>query len=170
MKYFLISKDEIFNRAPDIINWYEDERLINEKNLNLLENRKILKIRNEENIIWTDIISNPNFFVSEKVKEVINKYDNKIKFKQIILLDIIGAKAEVYYLPILKFIKCLSEESEIFGNKIKKCVIKKEIIKDEKIFRIGDVNKRYIVARLDLVESILRRGARGLHLERVEVI
>lgn len=75
------------------------------------KNISLLKIRNEENIVWTDIISNPNFFVSEKVKEVINKYDNKIKFKQVILLDIIGAKAELYYLPILKFIKCLSEES-----------------------------------------------------------
>ena len=170
MNYFLISKDEIYEKAPNIINWYEDERLINERNLNLLENRKILKIRNEEKIVWTDIISNPNFFVSEKVKGVINKYDNKIKFKQVILLDVLGAEAEVYYLPLLKFINCLSEESEIVGNTIKRCVIKKDIIKEEKIFRIGDVNKRYIVVRLDLAESILRRGARGLHLERVEVI
>lgn len=170
MNYFLISKDEIYEKAPNIINWYEDERLINERNLNLLENRKILKIRNEEKIVWTDIISNPNFFVSEKVKGVINKYDNKIKFKQVILLDIIGAEAEVYYLPILKFINCLSEESEIIGNTIKRCVIKKEIIKDEKIFRIGDVNKRYIVVRLDLAESMLRRETRGIKLEKIEVI
>ena len=170
MKYFLISKDEIFNKAPYILNWYEDERLINEKNLNLLKNRKVLKIRNEENIVWTDVISNPNFFVSEKVKGVINKYDNKIKFKQVILLDVIGAKAEVYYLPILKFINCLSEGSEVIGNTIKKCVIKKEMIKNEKIFRIGDVNKRYIVVRLDLVESILRRGARGIKLEKIDVV
>ena len=170
MNYFLISKDEIYEKAPNIINWYEDERLINERNLNLLENRKILKIRNEEKIVWTDIISNPNFFVSEKVKGVINKYDNKIKFKQVILLDVIGAEAEVYYLPILKFINCLSEESEIIGNIIKRCVIKKDMIKDEKIFRIGDVNKRYIVVRLDLVESILRRETRGIKLEKIEVI
>lgn len=170
MNYFLISKDEIYKKAPDIINWYEDERLINERNLNLLKNRKILKIRNEEKRVWTDIISNPNFFVSEKVKGVINKYDNKIKFKQVILLDVVGAEAEVYYLPILKFINCLSEESEIIGNTIKRCVIKKEIIKDEKIFRIGDVNKRYIVVRLDLAESILRRETRGIKLEKIEVI
>ena len=120
MNYFLISKDETYEKSPDIINWYEDERLINERNLNLLENRKILKIRNEERRVWTDVISNPNFFVSEKVKGVINKYDNKIKFKQVILLDVIGAEAEVYYLPILKFINCLSEESEIIGNIIKR--------------------------------------------------
>ena len=170
MNYFLIGKDEIYQKAPNILNWYEDERLINEKNLNLLENRKVLKIRNEEKIVWTDIISNPNFFVSEKVKRVINKYDNKIKFKQVILLDVIRSEAEVYYLPILKFINCLSEESEIVRNTIKRCVIKKDLIKDEKIFRIGDVNKRYIVARLDLVESILRRGSRGIKLEKIEVI
>mgnify|MGYP001852611942 CR=1 FL=1 len=170
MNYFLISKDEIYEKAPNIINWYEDERLINERNLNLLENRKILKIRNEEKIVWTDIISNPNFFVSEKVKGVINKYDNKIKFKQVILLDVLGAEAEVYYLPLLKFINCLSEESEIVGNTIKRCVIKKDIIKEEKIFRIGDVNKRYIVVRLDLAESILRRKTRGIKLEKIEVI
>ena len=40
MNYFLISKDEIYEKAPNIINWYEDERLINERNLNLLENTK----------------------------------------------------------------------------------------------------------------------------------
>ena len=170
MNYFLISKDETYEKSPDIINWYEDERLINERNLNLLENRKILKIRNEEKIVWTDIISNPNFFVSEKVKGVINKYDNKIKFKQVIMLDVLGAEAEVYYLPLLKFINCLSEESEIVGNTIKRCVIKKDIIKEEKIFRIGDVNKRYIVVRLDLAESILRRKTRGIKLEKIEVI
>ena len=86
------------------------------------------------------------------------------------MLDVLGAEAEVYYLPLLKFINCLSEESEIVGNTIKRCVIKKDIIKEEKIFRIGDVNKRYIVVRLDLAESILRRKTRGIKLEKIEVI
>ena len=170
MKYFLISKDKNFTTAPDIINWYKDITFRNEKNLHKLKNRTVFNIKPEKNIIWTDIISIPNFFVSQKIKDIIEKYDKKIKFKQVILLDKENANAEVYYLPLLDFIECLSNESIVARNTIKKCILKKDAIKDKVIFRIGDVNKRYIVVRLDLIESILRRDTRGIKLEEIEVI
>nr|WP_317358991.1 DUF1629 domain-containing protein [uncultured Tyzzerella sp.] len=170
MKYFLISKDKNFTTAPDIINWYEDISLINEKNLVKIKNREVFNIKPNKNRVWTDVISIPNFFVSKKVKDIIEKYDKKIKFKQVILLDKENVDAEVYYLPLLDFIECLSNESVVIRNTIKKGVLKKEAIKDKVIFRIGDVNKRYIVVRLDLIESILRRDTRGIRLEEIEVI
>lgn len=79
MKYFLISKDKNFTTAPDIINWYEDITLRNEKNLYKLKNRTVFNIKPEKNIIWTDVISIPNFFVSQKIKDIVEKYDKKNK-------------------------------------------------------------------------------------------
>lgn len=169
MKYFLLSKDKAFITAPDILNWYEDLKLIDEKNLYKMEKRKILKIKGEKRRVWTDVISVPNFFVSKKIKEIIEKYDNKIKFKQVILLDSENETKEVYYLPLLEFIDCLSDKSNIKMNRIEKGVLEKEKIKDKIIFRIGDVKNRYVVIRLDLAESILRRNARGISLEEIEV-
>ena len=55
------------------------------------------------------------------------------------------------------------------GNRIIEPILSRDEIGDAAVFRIKDYDKSCIVGRLDFVESILRRGSRGIRLEEVEV-
>ena len=44
-----------------------------------------------------------------------------------------------------------------------------EEIKEKAIFTLAEVKSRYVIARLDVIESILRRNAKGLCIEEVHI-
>ena len=52
---------------------------------------------------------------------------------------------------------------------VKKIILKKEKIKEKKIFKIKESSKTLIVIRLDVAESLLRRNFKGICLERLEL-
>lgn len=172
MKYFLLQTNPIYLTSPNIINWYGkiETKNINMQNAYLLPKRELLFIQESANTIFTDIISKPFFLVSELIKEVILLYQTGTIWKEIILLDGKYEISKKYYLPIFKDVICLSEKSILNLDKsvIKKAVVKKEDLPEEAIFKVGGLKNTYIIARLDFVESILRRKAIGVGL--VEVI
>lgn len=71
--------------------------------------------------------------------------------------------------PILDEINCISEETQFnrIGNRIIRLVLDKEKIKPYAAFKIKDYGKNCIVGRMDFVESLLRRGVRGIRVEEV---
>ena len=85
------------------------------------------------------------------VRDVIKMYEPTTQFKEIILLDRKNATSEIYYIPLLEHCDCLAPESELSRGRDT---------------LITPVLELYAVARLDLVESLLRRGGRGIGLER----
>ncbi|WP_250277183.1 hypothetical protein [[Clostridium] colinum] len=171
MKYFIIEKDKKFYSSPQFKSWHQDINFLPESRHYSLEKRKAFFIKDSEFLFWTDIISSPVFLISEKVKEVVKLYDNKLKMKQIILIEPKIAEMGVYYLPIFEEIYCLAGKDDIDSKEIaEKIILKREKIKDKPIFKIGGFNKRYIVARMDLVESILKREVKGINLIEMKVL
>ena len=102
------------------------------------------------------------------VRDVIKMYEPTTQFKEIILLDRKNATSEIYYIPLLEHCDCLAPESELSRGRdtLITAVLDPEKIEDRSIFYLGGFSKLYAVARLDLVESLLRRGGRGIGLER----
>ena len=75
-----------------------------------------------------------------------------------------------YYMPFLPELDCMSDQTRYnsIGNRITERVLCREQIRKTPIFMIkGYHEKKCIAARLDLVESLLRREVRGIQLERV---
>ncbi|MGL5085558.1 MAG: hypothetical protein ACRC68_07540, partial [Clostridium sp.] len=90
---------------------------------------------------------------------------------QMVLLDAENGKSELYYLPALDRVDCLLEESKLNLDRsiIEKAVLDYEKIKDLSIFQIDNINSFYTVVRLDILESFLRRGAKGITIIPVEL-
>ncbi len=109
--------------------------------------------------------------ISEGVKEIIDKFNTDALFKSLPLIDYAHDKQKNYFLPIFEEIDALSDKAELNLNKtvVKKIVLDKEKIKDKKIFKIKESSKPLIVIRLDVAESLLRRGFKGIKLECLQV-
>lgn len=165
MKYFLI-RTEDGNQTPRLKDWFG---AINLEKINLMPEWTIFEIYEESFLLFPDILSSPYFLVSEKVKEIISLYSDQTMFKKVILLDKKNKKSKLYYLPILERIHCLAKQSSLdkVKSKIFHGVIEIKKTKNLPILQVDDVSTTYVAARLDLVESILRREPKGIKLEEL---
>lgn len=174
MKFYILGTDSVFSNYPKIKQWYGniDIRYLNKEEAYKIPKRQLLSIYEKENTVFTSVINQPFPMVSEAVKEVFDMYEPHIKYKQIILLDSIYEKSCVYYIPILDEVDCLSESSllNLDRSVIKHGVIDYSRTEEKAVFRLGNVNGYYIVCRLDVAESILKREVIGIGLMELEVI
>ncbi|WP_297430465.1 hypothetical protein [Clostridium sp.] len=147
-----------------------DVRNINLLNAHKIDDVLIFNVKCDEETEFLDILDRNLFLISEKMKEIIGKYDLGILFKTIPLIDLPHKRQENYYMPIFEEIECLSENAELNLNKtvVKKIILDKEKIKGKKIFKIKESSKTLIVVRLDVAESLLRREFKGMSLKRLE--
>lgn len=168
MKYFLIRTNPHFSTAPEIIDWFRkiDRRKIRLGQSFEIENRQLFFIKENPNTVFVDILSFPFFMVTEVLKDIILMYEPRTIFKEIVLLDQKYAKTCTYYLPILEYIDCLDAASRLTMDRstILETVIALDKVNDHSIFYMDGVSNLYTVARLDIVESFLRRGTIGIDL------
>jgi hypothetical protein len=120
---------------------------------------KIFYIKSEEKTEFLDVINRQLFLVSEKMKNILEKYNATIVFKMFPLVDYGNLKQEIYYLPIFEEVEALSEDAELNLNKtvVKKLILNKEKTGIRKIFKIKESSKALVIVRIDVAESILRR-------------
>lgn len=174
IRHFFIHTNPEYINSPDIINWFDliDKKNISLENAHKLPNRELLYVKSNPNLIFTDVISFPFFIVSTKVKNVIKLYEPTVLFKQLVLLDAENEQCSLYHLPILPQVECLSEKSilTLDRSKIIKAAIDHRLLPDTSIFKLAGVKDEYIVARLDIVESMLRRQVEGVGLTPIEII
>lgn len=174
MQYFIIECDERYVDSPNIINWFMkiDIRNINKDNSYKLSKRMVLKVTPNKNITFTDIITKPFLLVSNNFKKIIDIYEPKIIYKQVALLDQENEKTELYHLPILPKVECLNIKSRFNQDRsiIKEAVLDYDKIKEYSLFQISGIKNIYTVIRLDLLESILRRGGSGIAISAVELV
>lgn len=173
MKYFLLQTDSRLNTAPEILDWFQriDRRNIQMGKSYRIENRQLFFIKSNPNTFFPDVLSFPFFMVSEKIMSVIKLYEPKTIFKEIVLLDRKYAKSWIYYIPVLEYLDCLSDASSLTRDKstILNAVINLNKVSDQSVFYVAGVGNLYTVARLDIVESILRRGAKWIELREVSL-
>lgn len=173
MKFFLVSWAANGNPVPRIVNWRTklDYHAVQTGEIERLQKRTLLYIENNPETVFTDIICRPFLLVSSLIWDVMKMYDIRQEGKQIILLDGVYGFAEIYYLQKLPECVCLHDDTEFNndGTIIKKLILDKEIIENlPPLFRVAGIQKDYVIGRLDFVESILRRGAKGIKLEELE--
>lgn len=174
MKYFILKTDPRFDASPVIIDWFQkiDRRNIQLGKSHNIENRQLFFIESNPITIFPDVLSFPTFMVTEKLRDVIRLYEPKMLFKEIILLDQKYTKVCTYHLPIMDYVDCLTGGSRLTRDRSK--IITAEIdpykICEHSIAYIASVGSQYTIARLDVVESFLRRGAKGVFLDEVGML
>lgn len=174
MDYYLVRQDTNYVNAPVISNFFKiTER--NHKDItdyNKITNNISLTLNNNFDVEYIDWINRQLLLISKNTKKVLELYEKYMKFKTAILYDPRKYCSEVYYTPLIKLVSCLSSESiwNLNKSELKKIILEKNKIPSNSIFQIDDVSNRYIIMRIDLIESLLRRNIEGVKFEKVELI
>ncbi len=171
MNYFLLESDPLYTDAPVISEWKSIslEHIMPGKS-HQIPARSILHVVPNTYMTFVDIIEFPFLLISKKCMDVVKIYEPQIVSKQVILLDTENRKKQTYYLPILPHLECLSEKSILSPDKseLRKGILNLSKVGTEGIFHISDLSHFYTVVRLDVLESILKRGVRGIKVTPME--
>lgn len=119
-----------------------------------------------------DLLTDPVFLISDRLKTVLEIYDRDIRFKAVQLLP----EAEesglypLYWAPLFARADCLHREAVVLDNgMVSKLVLDGEEIEDRHVFRVGGILEYKVVISLPVAESILRRRLYGIGIRRAEV-
>jgi hypothetical protein len=174
MKYFLMEENKKNPNDPQIIDWYGKINVldINRYNCAKIPKKLGLKVRNNKDLVFPEIVFFPFLIVSDKVYELIKKFEPNMKKKDIILTESAHGNVKVYHLPIFEELNCLSDKSKLNADKsvIHEAVIEETLAGDKSIFVLEGINKRQVVVRLDVAEALLRRDINCFNLREVTVI
>lgn len=173
MEYFLIAQDQEYNNAPiinDIFNKMNGRHKEN-SDYNKLDSNEVLTLKKQSVIEYIDWIDRQILLISEKTKNVIKLYLPYTQFKNVMLHNKEQKNNQLYYIPEIKLVNCLSENStwNFDESGLTNIILEESNIPNLPIFQIADVRSRYIIGRLDIVESFLRRDVEGIKFSKIEV-
>lgn len=174
MTYFLLESDKLYENTPvskGLPPEFNVQDIMNVEYKNFPDIGLVFIHENKETQ-FIDCVSSPFTMVNEKCMEVINMYKPSIMAKIIVLLDTKNELTGTYYVPLLPKIDCLTSNSKFNLDKsyIEYAEIDLSKVGNAPIFYLDGVKKGVIVIRLDVVESMLKRGVTGLYLKKLDVI
>jgi hypothetical protein len=173
MRYFRLALNPRYDVAPTLRGWFGkyDARFIDEHASHKLPDRELLLVEPYADTVFPDVLSFPFFLTTERVLDAIRMYAPNTVAKQVILLDGVYGKSEIYFMPILESLDCFHADTERNGDgkTFKRLVLARGKLRGKAIFRPKGASHTIAIVRLDLAESILRRDARGIGLEPIEV-
>ncbi len=166
MKYFRIMQDDKVEDTPLI----KDTATNPLEKMLLTDKANIIYVQNtDKEIEYVDYIDKPILLVSDKLKDIIKVYNKSLEFKTTTLTDKVTEHQEVYWYFEPPILDCLGENTEYLKDKsIKTPTINENKTNDLSFFQIKNGIQRINIIRLDLAESILRRGLYGFRLIELE--
>lgn len=171
MDFFVISQDERISVAVKPINV---SKVISQEMLDINKAKKMgrlflqLQIKDKEYNEYIDFIESP-MLASDKLKTLFEKYDTGVYYIPVMLADMKRQRQDVYWLLVPHEKDCLSQKAEFNKDgSIKKLIINEKKAAGFKIFKIKGVLENYLIIRLDVAESILRRDFTGITLKKLD--
>lgn len=167
MNYFLVTVDKNYI-APMPMGWYGilDQKSLKGKKAYQMKDYYLFYVENHMQMVFTDIVTFPCYLVSLLVKEMITCYDPFVKFSRILFYDRQRKQSMAYYLPFFSQVEATIEGK----GKEKNIYIRKKQWKNPIILEVTFSLKSFVLMRIDLLESILRRGAIGIGVEEVNIL
>ena len=174
MRYFMLKQDERITDMPYQQDLFEkiDLRHISASKAGLIPARTLIRLRPSKNTVFPDVLCNPVLLVTREMRDVIKVFDQYLVFRQVVCLDPENQMVQLYFMPMLEDIDCLSDKSEYVNESratLSKAVIMRSPIRDKSLFQIKHNTKRISIIRLDLAESLLTRGCKGFTLVEAAV-
>lgn len=120
---------------------------------------------------YPDVLEEPLYMVSQKVREVIELYDETAIYKKVSMVNMPRKKRSEYNVLLVDRIECLHEDAEFYPDKsIKNLVLDRKKIGDRVIFKVKGIGPAYMIVSLDIVESLLRRNCYGVKFTKVDSV
>ncbi len=174
-KYYLIGTHPEVFPLPRPIDWHASIRndFLTEELCYEIEALSIVHIENSDvSYVYPDVLTVDRVFIlSELAYSVLQIYEPAMYVKQVCFIEEGVDTVVNYYIPILPKVDCLSDETTFTrSRKIEKGVLLGNRIPDFSIFELkGNMDGDRVIVRLDFIESLLKRGAKGITLQEMEV-
>lgn len=173
MEYFRIRQDSRYLFTPVFSNPGEvmqRRKSVSLENADRIQDVSVLFADSPHLLDFPDILDRQFFLVSMEAKKVFAMYEPSMIFKNVCILNNERDEYGQYALPLFRELDCLAEGSEVSPDRtyIKRLRIRQQGGLDS-IFKVAGLMTDAVIIRLDVAESLLRRGIRRFALERVEV-
>jgi hypothetical protein len=174
MDYFVLKQDDRQTAVPELLDVRSrlDVRELREAKAHLMPDTMLFDIREErERPDYTDYMDRQLPLMSERMKQVVELYEPRSRFKMAVLIDRRHHSQQVYYVPLIQEVEALSPETSFHrdGETIKELILRSDSLQGKKILRIKESVKPLYIIRLDVAESLLRRDMTGIRLERARL-
>ncbi len=173
MEYFIISQDIAIPDQVQPVGILKviDRESIKPENIRKMDELAVqFEIKENNKAVYVDFIENPVPLVSDRLKDILSKYEERIFFKPVLLADIKNTRQDVYWLLVPDSIECLSDKSEFNKNgTVKNLVLDENKVRFRKVFKVKGILENLIIIRLDVAESLLRREFTGIKLKKAEI-
>lgn len=174
MEYFELCQSKAVEN-PLVILKLDKEKYnytMTEENFAALEKLKVAWFSGREFEEVCDILTEPAFLISDRLKQILQIYDKEISFKGVQLFSTAEESKlyPLYWVPGFVTLDCLHEKTKKLDNgMLKSLVLEERKIGKKPIFRIGGLLEYKVAVSLPVAESILRRRPYGVSLQRIEV-
>lgn len=118
-----------------------------------------------------DFIQHPVYMISDKIKEIIDSYEDDLILQNVIMIHKESQKQYRYYQILMDQVEAQSERMEYYPDGLeKKIILDKEKIAQHHIFLLKNSGMKHPLVSLALMESLLRRNVSGVIFEEAEVV
>jgi hypothetical protein len=172
MRYFTVQYDYVLPYCIQLRDFLDStsHKVFYKEEADTLNHITTLYVQGKEDHVYPDFFQTPVYMVSEKIKNILELYDEELIFKTVLLTNLEAKTQELYYHMVTDHIEGLSDQTTFHKNGLEnKIVLDFEKVKDQRVFQLKDSKKHNLFMRLDVVESLLRRNVIGLIFEEVEV-
>jgi hypothetical protein len=174
MEYFILGQDERVLQVikpSGISGLVTDNGLASERwdDLNDLPVQYYLEENGDPE--YVDLIVRPVPLVSDRLKQLFQKFDPQIFFKPVVLADSTMTRQELYWLMSPPGCACVAQQSEFNKDRsIKRLVIDSNKAAGKWIFRVKGILERTFVVNLGLAEAMMRRDLSGIKLMPIDSV
>jgi hypothetical protein len=155
----------------------EDHRILNpfrppvlKASFDELPISSVMMIECKPNEESTDWISRPSYFVSDRMKRLMEMIDEALIFKSVTFIDHGSGEQLSYWACHIPAVLALSDRSLFYPNgSTQQLLLQSERVKDQRILTVEGVRGSGVIVRLDVAESMLRRGLSGFILRKVDL-
>lgn len=172
MEYFRIKQDRRFLNPPYITNMGEiikRRKDVSIQNASQIEDVSVGFSNIKTSVDFIDVLDSQLFLISYNVKKVFTMYEPATIFKEICILNSCTDEYSRYFIPLLPEIECISRKSIISPDRtVVKYLALKHFQKNISIFKVAGLMTDIVVIRLDVAESLLRRGISKFIMEPLE--
>jgi len=170
LRYYRIQQNKEYANAPRTSDMNEK---LDTKNFYLNRSyniplRTVINIHPNRNISRVDFLYQTIPLISSRIKDVIERFENGVIYKEVVLFDPETTWNQMYYIP---FFYRLSSDvllspsiRELSSGRESTDPIKLKLPHTLPVFCISNRSSYNLFMRIDLTESLLRNGARGLKL------
>lgn len=175
MEYFYMRQDERYSDVPTLRPLHEQLDLWKLEQLKPedIPTPLILDMQASKESTFLDYMEGVFPLVSASLMQVLKLYAPQTICKHVMLLHTELSMHQNMYLPFLEDIEVMEEESEVASEPIdfKPMPVRLDPTKLGKrsVFQIRESHRSLVIVRLDVAESILRRGLRGVRFAPVSL-